>query len=117
MKRECVSFISVRAWVFGEWITPSFQHMFYGVCWVSALDCQSALSFSIFRKCKYAAWNFSLHVIFWGHFIRARGDWREDGEMEKKNKKQLYTGGIHFDYDYIVQICKSIKYRLYTGLK
>lgn len=46
---------------------------------------------------------FSLHVIFWGYFIRARGEWREDGEMETKNKKkQLYTVGIHSDYDYIV---------------
>lgn len=53
MKRERVSFITRRAWVFGEWIMPSFQQMFYGVCCVSALDCQRALSFYIFHKCEY----------------------------------------------------------------
>lgn len=40
---------------FGEWLTPSFQQMFYGACRVSVLHCQGALSFCIFHKCEYEA--------------------------------------------------------------
>lgn len=76
---------------FGGWIILGFQQMFYGACRVSVLDCQGALSFSIFRKCEYEASPkerkkkkpqvFSFYAITRGNFIKVRRVWTEVTEM------------------------------------
>lgn len=96
---------------FGEWIIPSFQQMFYGVCRVSAHDCQGASSFCIFRKCEYEAspekrrrnlQRFHSMPSFGGNFISARRVWREAAEMHPSQE------GKYIYFESRVCMCTSV---------